>query len=141
MNLMKSSRKPIRPQDSVTKMTVSPVSLYFEKTKNASDAASRIRIPPAVGVPRFATWRCGPFLADLLAELLAAEERDEARPGEDRDDAGDDAGDEDSAHAVTPASASATRSRPSARAPLTSTQSPGSSSARTSVSASSASAA
>src|SRR3954467_8184595 len=72
------------------------------------------------------------FLADLLPELLAAEKRDKTRPGEDRDQAGDDAGDEDSRHATTPASASATRSRPSTRAPLTRTQSPGASSSRTS---------
>src|SRR5262249_5739996 len=84
--------------------------------------------------------RSGPLLADLLAELLAPQELDEARPGDDREDAGHDAGDEDSGHAATCtlASASAIRSRPSTRAPLSRTQSPGRSSARSTSSASSA---
>ena len=82
-------------------------------------------MPPAVGVPCLIDVARRALLADVLAELLAAEEVDEARAGDDRDDARDDAGDEDSGHAVTPASASATRSSPRTRAPLTSTQSPG----------------
>src|SRR5205809_7713267 len=82
----------------------------------------------------------GSFLADLLAELLAPEEIDEARTDDDRDDAGDDSRDQDSRHAFTPAKDSATRSSPRTRAPLTSTQSPGPSSARRSAIAASASA-
>ena len=58
----------------------------------------------------------GPLLADVLAEFVAAQERDEARADEDRQDQRDERGDEDSRHgAVTAASAAATTpGRPSA---------------------------
>src|SRR5919197_949292 len=67
-----------------------------------------------------------PLLSDLLAVLLAPEVGDELRADEDRNQERDDACDQDSAQARTVASASATTSRPTAREPLTSTQSPGS---------------
>ena len=105
-----------------------------DRRRNEDEDAARRRRALLDDVP------LGPLLADLLAELLSAEEVDEARSGDDRDEARHDAGDEDSGHAVTPASASATRSRPRTRAPLTSTQSPGLSSSRSSAIASSASA-
>src|SRR6266536_311289 len=105
-----------------------------DRRREQDEDAARGRCAPFDDVP------CRPLLANLLAELLAAQELDEARPGQDRNQAGDDAGDEDAGHAVTPASESATRSRARTRAPLTSTQSPGWSSSRRIAIASSASA-
>src|SRR5678815_2457228 len=67
-----------------------------------------------------------PFLADVLAVLLAPQVGHELRADEDRDQQGDDACQEDAAQALTAASVSATRSRPTARDAFTSTQSPGS---------------
>ena len=75
----------------------------------------------------------GSLLADVLPEFVLAQEGDEARADQDRQDQRYERCDEDSAHgAATPTSASATTSRPTEREPLTSTTSPGSSSARTS---------
>ena len=39
-----------------------------------------------------------PFLADVLAKLVPAQERDERRAAEDRDDHGNERGDKDSGH-------------------------------------------
>src|SRR5205823_14725576 len=67
-------------------------------------------------------------LADRLAHLVAPQELDELRPGDDRDHHRHDAGDQDAGQGVTTsaARASATTSSPIAREPFTSTQSPGS---------------
>src|SRR5581483_2247016 len=82
------------------------------------------------------------FFADVLAELVAPQERDEARTDEDRRDQRDQRRDQDARHrAGTPASASATSSRPTDREPLTSTASPGRTTSRAHTSASAASAA
>src|SRR5512133_255006 len=81
------------------------------------------------------------FLTDVLAELLSPQEGDELRAGQDRDQQGDHPCQQDSAQALTAASASATRSRPTAREALTSTTSPGTTSSaalRAAVSASGA---
>src|SRR5215211_502042 len=73
---------------------------------------------------------------DRLPEFVPAQEPDEARPEQDRDDHRDDRGEEDAYHyASTATSASASVSSASTRAPLTSTQSPGRSSERSSSSA------
>ena len=108
-----------------------------------------IATPPIVGVPRF---RGGsrPVLADLLTEALPGEDPDQVRGEQDRDRQRHAGGDEDllsrgGAPARRPASASAssvgaTRSSPAARDALTSTTSPGPSSARSSSSAASTSA-
>src|SRR5205807_7040097 len=79
----------------------------------------------------------GPLLADVLPELVPAQELDELRPDDDRDDHRDDGRYEHPSQAATPASASATASRPIARDPLTRTQSPGSTISRTASSPSS----
>ena len=105
----------------------------------------------------------GPVLADVLAELLLAQDLDELRAEEDRDQHRRHAGDQDlaavdrrssrpSTSASAPAgethasladpgraSASATRSRPTEREPLTRTTSPAPSSGATSSAAASAS--
>src|SRR5262249_23696430 len=66
------------------------------------------------------------FGADRLAVLAQAQEVDEARAGDDRDHHRDDPGDQDVDHyAGAPVRASATRSSPIARAPLTRTQARG----------------
>src|SRR5918999_2088864 len=83
-----------------------------------------------------------PLLADLLADLAPAQELDELRADHDRDHHRDDGGDEDSGHyAGTPSRAAARCSRPAAREALTSTTSPGRSTAASSSRASAASAA
>src|SRR5215203_2434135 len=66
-----------------------------------------------------------PLLADVLAELIAPQELDELRAEQDRDEQGEDACDQHTGQALTAASASATRSRPTEREALTRTQSPG----------------
>src|SRR5215208_2744402 len=66
-----------------------------------------------------------PLLADVLAELVAPQELDELRAEQDRDEQGDNACDQHTTQALTAASASATRSRPTEREALTRTQSPG----------------
>src|SRR5581483_2228327 len=79
----------------------------------------------------------GALLADVLPELVGAEEVDEPGADDDRDDERDERCDQDSRHGATaPASASATRSSPTERDPLTSTTSPGRTSSRTSSAAS-----
>ena len=64
-----------------------------------------------------------PLLADLLAELVPAQERDEPRAGEDRDDHRDQRGSEDACHYAD--KFSATTSSPTESEPFTSTMSPG----------------
>ena len=63
------------------------------------------------------------LLADVLAELVPAQEVDERRAGEDRDDQRDERRDEDACHYAV--SFAATASSPTAREPFTSTTSPG----------------
>ena len=81
----------------------------------------------------------GPLFPDVLAELVAAQELDELRADQDRDQQGDDPRDQHPAQALTAASASATRSSPTARDALTRTQSPGRTAASTAATALSAS--
>ena len=57
-----------------------------------------IRRPPIVGVPCLTWWSGRPLLADVLAELVPAQEVDELRAGEDRDRHREDARGEDSFH-------------------------------------------
>src|SRR5207248_6463577 len=64
-----------------------------------------------------------PLLADVLADLIPPQERDEGRPREDRDDHGDERCNEDPGHGYT--KFSATTSSPTASEPFTSTTSPG----------------
>ena len=78
-----------------------------------------------------------PLLADVLAELVPPQELDELRADDDRDDHRHDGRNENPGQAATPASASTTASSPIAREPLTSTQSPGSTTSRTAASPSS----
>src|SRR5919206_590850 len=52
VSLMKSSRKPIAPQPSVTNNTVSAGTLYFDTRRNAIVATTRNSRPPIVGVAR-----------------------------------------------------------------------------------------
>ncbi len=81
--------------------------------------------------------RRGPLLADVLAELVPAQERDEAGADDQRQHHCDHARDEDADHAVgTLASASAIASSPTARDALTSTASPGRTTSSSSRSAS-----
>src|SRR6185437_10838878 len=82
------------------------------------------------GMPR------GPVLADVLAELVPAQERDQRRPGDDPEQHRDDARGEDELHVR----ASTTASRPADLLPLTSTASPGSSTPGTPAAAAAASA-
>ena len=82
----------------------------------------------------------GAFLADLRAQLVAAQELDELRPDHDGDDHGDQPRYEDSDHyAVRFARAGAMPSRATEREALTSTASPGTISARAASRAASAS--
>ena len=92
--------------------------------------------PPIVGVPCLADMVLRPLLADVLADLVPAQERDEGRPAEDRDDHGDERRNENSGHYAV--KFSATTSSPTDREPLTSTTSPGRSRPRSSAAASAA---
>ncbi len=49
--LNQSSMKPIAPQASVTKKTVSPACVYFESARNGMIIENTISRPPMVGVP------------------------------------------------------------------------------------------
>src|SRR5438105_600856 len=60
VSLMKSSRKPIAPQASVTKSTVSAGTLYLLTARNAIVAVTRMSRPPITGVPCLSTCRSGP---------------------------------------------------------------------------------
>ncbi len=97
-SLVKSSRKPIAPQASIVPKIVSAGSVNRESTTNAIEAAAsdqqaaHRRRSLLDGVP----FR--PLLADVLAELVLAQEGDEARPDEDRDDHRDDRRDQNSRH-------------------------------------------
>ena len=131
VSFIQSSAKPIAAQARVTKKTVSASSVRSEKIRNGSDIddhdqqAAHRRRPLLDHVP------CGPLLADLLPELVAAQELDELRAGDDRDDHREDAREEDLNHAPLPRRRAPSRARrrrprgPSTREPLTSTQSPG----------------
>src|SRR5947209_18724397 len=77
----------------------------------------------------------GAILANVRAELVAAQELDEARADGDRHDQRDESCDQDTGHS---ASASATTSRPTEREPLTSTASPGLTISRATATASAA---
>ncbi len=104
-------------------------------------------IPPIVGVPAFCVVALRALLADVLAELALAQELDELRAQEDADQQRGRAGDQDRAPSALPrrrapasaASASATRSSPTPREPLTSTVSPAPSSVRDELAAAAAS--
>ncbi len=67
----------------------------------------------------------GSFRANVLPELVPAQEGDEGRTTEDRDDHCDERGDENAGH--QPEKFAATASSPTEREPLSSTTSPGSS--------------
>jgi hypothetical protein len=60
LTFVKSSRKPIAPQASVTANTVRAGSVYSLRTRNGSAAASTIRTPPIVGVPCFVRCQTRP---------------------------------------------------------------------------------
>ena len=69
-----------------------------EKARNASAAVPRMSRPPITGVPCFDVVAGGAFLADVLAELVAAQELDELGAGHDRDEHRHEARDEDADH-------------------------------------------
>ena len=79
-----------------------------------------------------------PLLADVLPELVAAEEFDEAGPDRDRQDERDAGGDEDADHDSGSTRASATASSPTEREPFTRIASPGRTTRATSSTASAA---
>jgi hypothetical protein len=60
VTLVKSSRKPIAPQATVTAKTVSADSVYSLRTRNGSAEARTISTPPIVGVPCLVRWPAGP---------------------------------------------------------------------------------
>ena len=73
-----------------------PAACSRDSGRNAIDAAAMISRPPIVGVPCLRDVVLRALLADVLAELVPAQERDERRAAEDRDDHRDERCDEDS---------------------------------------------
>ena len=93
-----------------------------DRIRNGTRSARRITSPPIVGVPALSWWPAGPLLADVLAELVLAQELDELRPEEHAD--------EQRAPCppirISPSMPTpSTRSRPDRARALTSTRSPG----------------
>src|SRR3954447_7332119 len=105
-----------------------------EAARHQDEEAAEGRRPLLNDVP------LGTFLADLLSELVASQERDEAWAEQSRKNERDHARNQDGDHARTAASASATTSSPRAREALTRTQSPGSTTSSTAAAAAAASA-
>ena len=71
----------------MTQRTVSAGQRVLARARGtATSSTSTISTPPIVGVPCLIRWPVGPLLADVLAELLAAQEVDELRADDDRED-------------------------------------------------------
>ena len=101
---------------------------------NASNEQDSSSTPPMVGRALLRHVAGGPLLPDLLAERVAPQEGDERRAERDGEDHGEHTGGE---HQLHGRSASTTASSPIERLPLTSTASPGSTSAGSASTASS----
>ena len=123
---MKSSRKPIAPQPSVTNKTAERRNLVLRhgeerRRRDDEDQQAAHRRCSLLDPVSF-----GAFLANVRAELVAAQELDELRTDEERDDHRDHRRSEDADHAAgTRVRAAAIASSPIARDALTSTASPG----------------
>ena len=110
-------------------MTVSPVSLYFENDEERERRGEQDQ-DPAGGrrAPLLRRGAAGPSSRICWPNSLRRRNAMKRGPAKIETTPATMPAMRTRRHAVTPASASATRSRPSTRAPLTSTQSPGSSS-------------
>ena len=80
-------------------------------SRNGTAIAVKMMIPPIVGVPGLGVVALRPLLADVLAELALAQERDELRRQEDADQQRGGARDQDLTHGPAPPRRSPGRSR------------------------------